>query len=468
MKESEKDFRVWVKESQEYHPEKILQIIQQGIKELGFKPKGKIAIKPNVVFAWKPEIFTPTAYTHPEIIKATILSLAGEPEVKRIAITETSAVGVPTRFAFRWAGYNQLVRELQPQIKKPLALVPMDEDRRVRVFLGGKVHHRVRLSRTFAQADFKIYLPKLKCHCVSKLTGAVKLNIGILSFDDRSLHHDYLLDEKIVDLLSVGWPDLVIMDAITIGVGNEALPSSRKLGLILMGKNPIAVDLVASKLLGYQGEEEIPYLKRAIQRGYLPRDLNEVKLMGDIKNSSELDEYAQRAQPYDDEYYRWQDINKELARLNAPLKLYHGPYSENSPELCQIGCVMGLKMFLAFLETYAGAEAFVRARPGVFIIGKIKEPVDAQGGLAVIIGNCSQAKITNARKIIKLRNCFVTSSDMFMVIGNRLGIKSPFFDPNFLKSYIPHLLAGMSKKVINLRYAQDIGEFLSKNFFRKI
>ena len=87
MKESEKDFRVWVKESQEYHPEKILQIIQQGIKELGFKPKGKIAIKPNVVFAWKPEIFTPTAYTHPEIIKATILSLAGEPEVKRIALS---------------------------------------------------------------------------------------------------------------------------------------------------------------------------------------------------------------------------------------------------------------------------------------------------------------------------------------------------------------------------------------------
>jgi len=467
MNESKKDFRVWVKECPEYHPEKIIQIIQQGIKELEVKPKGKIALKPNVVFAWKPEIFTPSAYTHPELLKNTILALAENPEVKRLAITETSAVGVPTRFAFRWAGYTRLVKELKNQIKKPLTLVPMDEDRRVSLFLGGKVHHWVRLSRTFAQADFKVYLPKLKGHCVSRMTGAVKLNIGILSFDDRSLHHDYLLDEKIVDLLSVGWPDLVIMDAITVGLGNEALPSSRNLGLILMGKNPIAVDLVASRLLGYQGEE-ISYLKLAIQRGYLPKTLDEVELCGDVSSASELDKYGQRLQPYDDEFYRWQDVNKELSRLKAPLKLYHGPYSENSPELCQTGCVMGIKMFLAFLEIYAGAEAFARARPGVFIIGKIKEPVDAQGGLAIIIGNCSDAKVINAGKIIKLRNCFVTASDMFMVIGNRLGIKSPFFDPNFLKSYIPHLLAGMSKKLLNLRYAQDIVEFLSKSFFRKI
>ncbi len=63
----------------------------------------------------------------------------------------------------------------------------MDEERRDPVFIGGMVHDNLRVSRNMARADTKVYLPKLKCHCVSNMTGAVKLNIGICSDDERSI-----------------------------------------------------------------------------------------------------------------------------------------------------------------------------------------------------------------------------------------------------------------------------------------
>jgi uncharacterized protein (DUF362 family) len=56
-------------------------------------------------------------------------------------------------------------------------------------------------SRALAEADFKVWMPKLKYHICCTVTNALKLNIGILTHKERMLYHDDRLDEKIVDLL---------------------------------------------------------------------------------------------------------------------------------------------------------------------------------------------------------------------------------------------------------------------------
>jgi len=468
MSKADNDSVVLVKECGEYEPDKIRLMVLDGMKKLGYSPRGKVALKPNVVCAFDPKFSSVHAYTHPKFLSGVVRAVSEQDEVSGIAITETSAVGNPSPVSFHFAGYTKLVRELKKEVKKPVRLVGMDEEMRKEVFLGGVVHHQVRLARSFALADSKIYLPKLKGHCVSRMTGAVKLNIGILSFDDRSVRHDFLLDQKIVDLLRVGYPDFVVMDAITIGVGNEALPIPRKLGLILMGRNPVAVDLVASRLLGMRGEVDVPYLALAIKNGYKPASLEEVKLIGDAESEKDLERFAERVKPYDDEFYRWQDVNKELERMRSPLRLYFGPYSEKSEARCETGCVMGLKMYLAFLEAYAGVDGFARAKPGIFVIGKIREEIDAKGANVFIFGSCSSAKILNPGKVVNINKCFTTASDMFLIVGNRTGIKSPFFDPKFLSQYVPYLLFSIGKKLVNGRYLQDIAYFASQGLFRKI
>jgi hypothetical protein len=298
------------------------------------------------------------------------------------------------------------------------------------------------------------------------MTATVKLNIGSCSEDERAIRHDFLLNDKIVDLLSIGYPDFTIMDAVDIGVANEGFPILRKLGLVVMGKNPIAVDQVGARLLGFK-LEDVPYLHRAVERGYLPARLDQIKIMGDLKGLDDVAEAAKRIMPYDDEFYRWTDVNKELRRLKSPMSFYWGPYGDNN-EKCLTGCAMGIKMFFACFELYSGAEALAKAKPAVFVIGKPEEEIDAKGNDVILLGSCAKPKLKNARKVIKIDKCFCTVSDMMMRVGGRTGLPNPLLDQNFVLPILRGVLGAALKKTITGRYAQDIGYFMSRRLDRRI
>ncbi len=467
MKEKSMDTRVLLKRCEEYDRDVIGEIVARGMRELSYKPAGRIFAKPNVVFAFQPEVYGRHAYTHPGLVGASLLSISKEAGVERIDLGENAAVGMPTRMVFKYSGYYEEIQRLRDQASCPIGIFGIDEEPRDSVFIGGTVHDNLRIPRRMARAETKVYLPKLKCHCVSNMTGAVKLNIGICSDDERSIRHDFMLDEKIVDILSAGWPDFVVMDAVEVGVGNEAMPFPRKLGLILMGRNPIAVDLVAARLLGYN-LEDVSYLQAAVNRGYLPARLEDVELLGDLTSIDALDEQAGRIMPYDDQYVRWQDVSRELERLRSPIRFLWGPYSGEKDHKCLTGCVMGLKMFLAFFEQYAGPEAFARAKPVTFVIGRWKEEVDARESTVFLIGNCASAPVVNAKKVVRIDKCFTTSGDMMQTISFRLGMPSPFLDPSFLFPYLGAITQASFKKLLSLRYFQDIGHFISKDLLRRV
>jgi len=444
------------------------RIIHEGMNALGYVPSGKVFVKPNLVFGYKPDMYGTHAYTHPGFMGTALLALARSPGVERLDMGENAAMSMPTRMVYKYAGYPEEIRRVREEAPCPVDLFCINEERRDRVFVGGQVHDNLRIARRMARADSKVYLPKLKCHCVSNVTGAVKLNIGICSDDERSIRHDFLLDEKIVDLLSAGWPDFVVMDAVDVGVGNEAVPDPRNLGLILMGRNPIAVDLVAARLLGYN-LEEVPYLQAAVNRGYTPTCLEEVDLQGDLTSIEDLDEQGKRIQPYDDAYVRWQDIHKELERLKAPIRFFWGPYGrQQKGPRCLTGCIMGLKMFLAFFEKYAGPEAFARAKPVVFVVGRCDQEIDAKGNEVFLIGSCAKASVVNAKKVTHIEKCFTTAGDMMQTISFKMGMPSPFLDPVFLFHYLAALLMASLRKIFSLRYLQDMGYFITKQLTRKV
>lgn len=458
---------VIVKQCEAYDREVIERIISDGMRILDYNPSGKVFVKPNVVIAYKTDLLGNNAYTHPALVGSCLTAVSKVKGVARIDLGENSAVGNSTRLCFKHAGYYDEIKAVQKQAGCPVNIFCMDEALRQPVFIGGVVHDNLRISRCMAVADTKVYLPKLKCHCVSNMTGTVKLNIGICSDDERAIRHDFMLNEKIVDLLSVGWPDFIVMDAIDVGVGNEAFPDKRKLGLILMGRNPIAVDLVAARLLGF-GIHDIPYLKLAVERGYTPSSLDEVRIEGDLDSLDAIDEQAKRIMPYNDEYSRWQDIDKELKRLNSPIRFFWGSYKNGGQDKCLTGCVMGIKMFLALLEQYAGPEAFSRAYPVVIVIGKCPEKIDARGAEAFLIGSCAEADIVNAGKIIRIDKCFTTAADMILKMSHRLGMPSPMKDIDFALPLAKAALAASLKKTVNFRYLQDIGYFMTRHLTKRV
>lgn len=252
------------------------------------------------------------------------------------------------------------------------------------------------------------------------------------------------------------------MDAIEIGAGNEAFPSPRRLGLILMGRNSVAIDLVGARLLGLN-VNDVPYLAAAVKRGYLPASVEDVVLKGDLTTLAEIDEQAKRVMPYDDDFKAWQDIHHELKRLSSPMCVYWGPHRFGTGEKCETGCLMGLKMFLASYERYNGRQAFAKATPVVFVVGKPDEIVDGRGQEVILIGKCAQeAKIKNAKKVTKVEKCFTTASDLTFAIGSHLGMPALSHDPKMVGGLVRDMARSSAGKIFSMRLVQDIGDRLNK------
>lgn len=461
------DNTVYIRRCESYDPAIIRQLMGEGMSALGYVPAGKVFVKTNVVFASRDPKFGMGAYTHTAVIEAALGVLGDVDGVDRVDMGENTGIGVPTRFNYKQAGYYDIVRRVRKKAKAPVDIFCIDEELRDSVFIGGVVHDNLRVARKMARADSKVYLPKLKCHNITNMTGAVKLNVGICSDDERAIKHDFMLIEKIVDLLTAGYPDFIVMDAIDIGVANEAIPDMRKLGLLIMGKNPMAVDLVGAHLLGYH-RDDVPYLKRAVERGYTPARLEEVTLAGDICTMEELDRQSGRILPYDDEYTKWQDIHKEFDRLKTPIKFFWGYSRHDDKTRCKYGCVMGLKMFLSFFERSAGAHAFQNATPAILVIGNVQETIDAQGNEVFLIGSCAKADVINAKKVHHIDKCFTTTSELNLVIGNRLGMPSPFLKAQYLVPFVCNVFIAAMMKLIKLRYFQDFGHFLAHGLVRRV
>lgn len=466
MIQKQPDNRVLIRKCENYDPAAISVIIAAGMETLGYRPRGRVFVKPNVVFSTHKGQYGSTAYTDPAVVGSALEVLAHREGVTRVDMGEKTAIGYPTRLTYKYAGYPAAVKAAGRNGGAPVGMFCIEEVLRDRLFVGGAVHDTLRVARPMARADTKVYLPKLKCHCVSTMTGAVKLNIGICSDDERAIRHDYLLNEKIVDLLSVGYPDFIVMDAIDVGVGNEAVPTPRRLGLIIMGCNPVAVDIVGARLLGYD-PDDVPYLKRAIERGYGPGQLADVRIMGDLCSIEDLDAASQSIGPRDNSYTRWQDIAGELKRLDSPIRFLWG-HSKPDKTRCETGCVMGAKMFFGFLERYAGAEAFKKALPAVLVIGKLEEPVNAGGEEVFLIGSCADAQIINARKVTRIDNCFTTAVDMAQVIRGRLGIRTPIMDPRQVGPLLAAMMTASFMKLIRFRYFQDMSHFFKRGLQKRL
>jgi len=64
------DHRVLVMRCEDYDRERLEALIADGMRTLGYAPRGKVFVKPNVVFANDPERFGSTAWTHTTLVGA--------------------------------------------------------------------------------------------------------------------------------------------------------------------------------------------------------------------------------------------------------------------------------------------------------------------------------------------------------------------------------------------------------------
>jgi uncharacterized protein (DUF362 family) len=129
-----------------------------------------------------------------------------------------------------------------------------------------------------------LHLPTVKTHGHAVMTGSVKNSFGGLLREVRHYAHKYM-HEVLVDLLymqrELHPAVFTVMDGTIAGDGaGPRTMVPRVTNLLLAAEDSVAIDAIASKLMGFQ-PLSIPFLRMAHERGLGIADPRDIELVGD-------------------------------------------------------------------------------------------------------------------------------------------------------------------------------------------
>lgn len=217
--------------------------------------RGLIIIKPNLTNFSPPPVTTSVAAVEAVYLYCKSLTKA------EIAIGEGCGSGW-TDDVYAALGYTHMAE------KYGVKLIDFNEAETVlledKEALQLKQFHMPRM----AQEAFIISLPVLKDHSFTKTTIAMKNMFGLAPGKfyaggwNKSKLHTPSTDKSVVDICRYKKPDLSVVDASVALTGMHLSGRKKKIGLILAGFDPVAVDTIGTELLGHD-PRRLPYLTLA-------------------------------------------------------------------------------------------------------------------------------------------------------------------------------------------------------------
>jgi uncharacterized protein (DUF362 family) len=303
----------------DYAVEKAIDLLG-GIKKIT-KGKNSIMLKPNLVGA------SPTFTTKPAVIRA-LANLMKHAE-KEVFIGEGSAaatgfnvkgdINYRTRkqdildpmqkYVFDQLGYTELAQSMN------VPLLNLHSGDLVEVDVpNGLAFDKITLHKSLVDVDMLCSVPMMKTHVLATVTLGMKNLIGLypgtVYYSVRSWLHDRAAEKKspgiafeIVDMVRANKLGLVVIDASTAMEGEgPAAGSLVKMDLIIAGANPLATDMVAANIMGFE-PAEIPTFIWAMKSGMGPADISDIEIRGESIESVK----RKFVRPH---VLQWTDINK--------------------------------------------------------------------------------------------------------------------------------------------------------------
>ncbi len=197
----------------------------------------KIAIKPNLCYYWKS---TTGETTDPRVIESIIDVIRMYIDPDEIYIVESDATVMRTEFSFKMLGYAELAS------RKNVKLLNLCNDTLLPADIKTKTSFsdRIKIPETLSEVDLFVNVPSLKLHSLTGLTCALKNQFGCIPFRRKIVFHKEL--NNVIALINkLIPPDLILVDGIIV---NGKTP--KKLNLIMAGYDPVAVDYIATKIVG--------------------------------------------------------------------------------------------------------------------------------------------------------------------------------------------------------------------------
>ncbi|MGI6066458.1 MAG: DUF362 domain-containing protein [Bacillota bacterium] len=283
--------KVIIKDCPDYQLDLLKKQIKSGIELLGgwdkFVSVGmNVLLKVNLIGPKTPDT---AAITHPEFVRALTQILKERGCTVWIGDSSGGAIAgiAPTARGLVVSGLEKVAHEEGAVIKN------FDREGVIEVTSSSGYLDKMYLAKPMFEADFVINLPKLKTHSAGIYTGAFKNLFGCIPGLRKAEYHRLAPNSKelglmIADIHRNVRVGLHIMDAVTAMQGEG--PTAGEVyhaGKLLFSTDPLALDVVASAMLGMK-IEEVPMLMSAKEKEMGEFALDKIEISGDYHSPPNL------------------------------------------------------------------------------------------------------------------------------------------------------------------------------------
>jgi len=288
-----KKARVSIEKIADYNSEEIYTALKRNLSLLGgleniIRPRSKVFVKINHLSP--PSSPDDAIVTHPSFTRE-VLRLLLE---LNLDITVGDDIQSKEKDGFLASGYRQVCTDLG------IRLVNLKE-RGFREFnCNGQILKKALISPLLHEVDYILNLPKLKTHSLTAFTGAVKNMFGIIPYGLRLDYHRLfkwsdVFSQMLVDIFSCAPPHLTIMDGIVAMEGEGPSGGNpKRVGVILASQDGVAVDAVASKIVGFNPMNIIT-TQNAHERGLGMGEIEKIEIEGEGISRVEVRDFKHSA-----------------------------------------------------------------------------------------------------------------------------------------------------------------------------
>ncbi len=264
--------KVYLLNVPKYDPAQIAQGLKKAASELNVSLQRKSAVL-LADCPWAHPKYAPNSHTHPGLVQGVAQAL----EPAAITIAASSLPGIPTRYSLNSAGYGTLASQVKGR------LLPLDEAAHRKIAVkGGKALTSAKLPVAWLNADIRVAMPKLRQSTLVPFAGVLR-QLQTLLPQNEQLKDCHRLPEKMVDLMAAAPLDLIVVDAIQVlHNGGELSGQLKDFGVVIVGTNALAVDMVCAVALGLD-PAQVDFIQEAGERHLAPGGLDEIQILGDVK-----------------------------------------------------------------------------------------------------------------------------------------------------------------------------------------
>jgi len=241
-----------------YHPAEVRRAAVPLLESLLAPAIGagqEVLVKPNLLRGWHPDR---AVVTHPAVLLEVVRWLVERG--CRVTVADSPGIGSTRRNL-------KAIGAFEPLLSLGAAVAELDDPVRTSV-PGGWV---VPLSRRALEAGVLVSLPKWKTHGQAGITAGIKNLFGCVAGPRKALlhvrrgHREEEFAAMLCGIAAVLRPTLTLVDGVVAMEGDGPSGGTPKpVGLLVAGKDPVAVDAVLARAMGFAS---LPLLDAAARLG---------------------------------------------------------------------------------------------------------------------------------------------------------------------------------------------------------